>query len=155
LWYRCLSIFKLIPPVRTRILEDQDPSLGTHRYDALIVDNNMPFNTLRVGDLIVFHPTAQHTTVISKVTQIATDSNSGENIVRTQNNVNPVLQQNCIGKVVYIIQRLGVGIDSTLAHGVGSSRTPSPISASVDDHLWDCNWHYDYNGVMNGGSECY
>jgi hypothetical protein len=70
------------------IMTNDSPSLGTHRYDALIVDH-IPFDNLK-----------------TKVTQILNDLNKGES-VKTNDSVNPISQQNYIGKVMYVIQGLG------------------------------------------------
>jgi len=92
--------------------------------DFVIVSHNVPFNILRIGDIIVFRTfgttdTGQHEIIVHRVAQIVNDN--GNRIVRTKGDANdgsipgldyPIFQQNYIGKVVYVIPKLGVITDA-------------------------------------------
>lgn len=87
-----------------------------HKDDVVIVDRSVPFDTLKIGDIIVFRTfgitnTGQHEIIIHRIAQIVNDIN-GQSIVRAKGDANndsipsldyPVYRQNYIGKVVYIL----------------------------------------------------
>ena len=89
--------------------------------DFVIVSHNVPFDGLKVGDIIVFRTfgttdTGQHEIIVHRVAQIVTDSH-GDRIIRTKGDANadsipsldyPIFQQNYTGKVVYVIPQLGI-----------------------------------------------
>ncbi|MGA8082848.1 MAG: S26 family signal peptidase [Candidatus Nitrosopolaris sp.] len=93
--------------------------------DFVIVSHNVPFSSLKVGDIIVFktHGTddsEQHETIVHRVTEIVTDPFNSQRIIITKGHANPysipgvdypIFQQNYIGKVVYVIPKLGVITD--------------------------------------------
>jgi signal peptidase I len=93
--------------------------------DFVIVSHNIPFNSLKVGDIIVFksygtEDSGQHENIVHRVAQIVTDPFTGQRIIRTKGDANPgsipgvdypIFQQNYIGKVVYVIPKVGVITD--------------------------------------------
>ena len=97
-------------------------SPNLHQNDMVIVDSHIPFNSVKIGDIIVFRTsypnpdTGQHEIIIHRVAQIVTDPSNGQRIIRTKGDANPgsipqldypVFQQNYIGKVVLVIPKLG------------------------------------------------
>ena len=88
--------------------------------DGVIVDSHIPFNSLKVGDIIVFRTfgtidSGQHVIIIHRVARIVTDSQD-HRILRTKGDANPeslpaldypIFQQNYIGKVVNVVPQLG------------------------------------------------
>ncbi|MBV9178020.1 MAG: signal peptidase I [Nitrososphaeraceae archaeon] len=79
------------------------------------------FNNLKVGDIIVFKSygvtrTGQHLTIVHRVAAIRMDIHSNR-IIRTKGDANPIsiplvdypiIEKNYIGKVVYVIPKLGI-----------------------------------------------
>ena len=96
------------------------PNLNINDY--VIVSHNVPFNSLKVGDIIVFKTygtddSGQHITIVHRVAEIVTDPINGQKIIRTKGDANPdsipgadypIFEQNYIGKVVYVIPKLGI-----------------------------------------------
>ena len=96
------------------------PNLNINDY--VIVSHNVPFNSLKVGDIIVFKTygtddSGQHITIVHRVAEIATDPINDQKIIRTKGDANPdsipgadypIFEQNYIGKVVYVIPKLGI-----------------------------------------------
>ena len=95
--------------------------------DFVIVSHNISFESLKVGDIIVFRTyypnpdTGQQEIIVHRVAQIVTDPDNGQRIIRTKGDANPgsipqldypIFQQNYIGKVVYVIPQLGVITDA-------------------------------------------
>jgi signal peptidase I len=95
--------------------------------DFVIVSHNIPFDNLKVGNIIVFRTyypnpdTGQQEIIVHRVAQIVTDPDNGQRIIRTKGDANPgsipqldypIFQQNYIGKVVYVIPQLGVITDA-------------------------------------------
>jgi signal peptidase I len=90
--------------------------------DYVIVSHNVPFNSLQVGDIIVFKTygtddSGQHITIVHRVAEIVTDPINGQKIIRTKGDANPdsipgadypIFEKNYIGKVVYVIPKLGI-----------------------------------------------
>jgi signal peptidase len=106
--------------------------------DGVIVDSHIPFNSLKVDDIIVFRTfgtidSGQHI-VIHRVARIVTDS-QGHKILRTKGDANPdsipaldypIFEQNYIGKVVNVVPQLGIiSADNFSAanSGVGNNAT--------------------------------
>ena len=135
----CFSIYAQIPPSllnSTYILTDDSMSPNLHQDDGVFVDSHVPFNSLKVGDIIVFKTygtdaSGNHTTIVHRVAEIVIDKSNGHKVLRTKGDANPdsipaldypVFQQNYIGKVVYIIPKLGVVLanikNSTVATNV-------------------------------------
>jgi signal peptidase I len=96
------------------------PNLNINDY--VTVSHNVPFNSLKVGDIIVFKTygtdnSGQHITVVHRVAEIVTDPINGQKVIRTKGDANPdsipgadypIFEQNYIGKVVYVIPKLGI-----------------------------------------------
>ena len=95
--------------------------------DFVIISHNIPFDNLKVGDIMVFRTyypnpdTGQQEIIVHRVAQIVTDPANGQRIIRTKGDANPgsipqldypIFQQNYIGKVVYVIPQLGVITDA-------------------------------------------
>jgi len=105
--------------------------------DLLVIDHNYSYDNLKVGDIIVFNTPGvnnkgQHLTIVHRVAEIITvptikrgsggrsdqnNSNNIINIIRTKGDANPgsirlldypIRQQNYIGKVVYVIPKVGL-----------------------------------------------
>jgi signal peptidase len=90
--------------------------------DFVIVSHNVPFNSLKVGDIIVFKTygtddSGQHETIVHRVAEIISDPSENQRIIRTKGDANPdsipgadypIFQPLYIGKVVYVIPKLGV-----------------------------------------------
>src|SRR5690242_8664982 len=89
--------------------------------DFVVINHNIPFNNLRVGDIIVFKspgsviPNEQHETIVHRIVQIYTGI--GNEVIRTKGDANddsisyidyPIRDKNYIGKVVYVIPKLGL-----------------------------------------------
>ena len=93
--------------------------------DFVIVSHNVPFNGLKLGDIIVFKTygtddSGQHETIVHRVAEIVTDPSNGQRVIRTKGDANPdsipgvdypIFQPLYIGKVVYVIPKLGVITD--------------------------------------------
>lgn len=90
--------------------------------DFVIINHNIPFNHLKIGDIIVFKsigsliPNEQHETIVHRIVHISTGV-EGNRIITTKGDANaesipyidyPIREQNYIGKVVYVIPKLGV-----------------------------------------------
>jgi signal peptidase I len=96
------------------------PNLNVN--DFVIVSHNVPFNSLKIGDIIVFKTygtdaSGNHATIVHRVAEIVTDQSNGQKIIRTKGDANPnsipgvdypIFQPLYIGKVVYVIPKLGV-----------------------------------------------
>jgi signal peptidase len=89
--------------------------------DFVVINHNILFKNLRVGDIIVFKspssliPNEQHETIVHRVVQIYTGT--GNEDIRTKGDANegsipyidyPIRDKNYVGKVVYIIPKLGL-----------------------------------------------
>jgi signal peptidase len=90
--------------------------------DFVITNHNIPFSNLKVGDVIVFKsplsliPDEQHETIVHRIVHISTGID-GNRVIRTKGDANdgsipyidyPIREQNYIGKVVYVIPKLGL-----------------------------------------------
>ena len=96
------------------------PNLNINDY--VIVSHSVPFNSVKVGDIIVFKTygtdaSGNHATIVHRVAEIITDQSNGQKIIRTKGDANPdsipgvdypIFDKNYIGKVVYVIPKLGV-----------------------------------------------
>jgi len=96
------------------------PNLNINDY--VIVSHNVPFNGLKVGDIIVFKTygtdnSGQHITIVHRVAEIVTDPINGQKVIRTKGDANPdsipgadypIFEKNYIGKVVHVIPKLGI-----------------------------------------------
>ena len=86
--------------------------------DVLIVKdgNSNSFDSLKIGDVIVFHAAAEDRVIVHRVAEIQTGSH-GERILTTKGDANdasipgvdnPIRVSQYIGKVVYVIPGLGL-----------------------------------------------
>ena len=96
------------------------PNLNINDY--VIVSHNVPFNGLKVRDIIVFKTygtdnSGQHITIVHRVAEIVTDPINGQKVIRTKGDANPdsipgadypIFEKNYIGKVVHVIPKLGI-----------------------------------------------
>lgn len=82
-------------------------------FDVIVVNGNIPFSQLKLGDIIVFHAYAEDKVIVHRVAEILSQD---PRIVRTKGDANPgsipgidypVAQQNYIGKVIYVIPQIG------------------------------------------------
>ena len=89
--------------------------------DFVIINHNIPFSNLKVGDIIVFKspgsliPNEQHETIVHRIVHISTGSEG--RVITTKGDANdgsipyidyPLREQNYVGKVVYVIPKLGL-----------------------------------------------
>ena len=95
------------------------PNLNINDY--VIVSQRVPFNSLKIGDIIVFKTygtdnSGQHITIVHRVAEIVTDPINGQKVIRTKGDANPdsipgadypIFEKNYIGKVVHVIPKLG------------------------------------------------
>src|SRR5262249_16421886 len=101
------------------IMASSSMSPSLRQNDEAIVDIHVPFNSLKVRDIIIFktyYDTGQGEIMVHRVARIATDPDNGQRIIRTKGDANPgsipqldypIFQQNYIGKVLYVIPQLG------------------------------------------------
>lgn len=90
--------------------------------DFVITNHYIPFSNLKVGDIIVFKSPSslisneQHETIVHRIVHLSTGI-EGNRIITTKGDANdgsipdidyPISEQNYIGKVVYIIPKLGL-----------------------------------------------
>ena len=85
--------------------------------DILIVRDGGSWQDLRIGDIIVFNrPEGGDRVIVHRIADIDMDAN-GERIVRTRGDANPasipgtdypIMQDDYIGKVIYVIPGIGV-----------------------------------------------
>ncbi|MDE1766386.1 MAG: signal peptidase I [Thaumarchaeota archaeon] len=82
-------------------------------FDVIVVNGNDPFDQLKIGDIIVFHASAEDKVIVHRVAEIL---NQDPRIIRTKGDANPgsipgvdypIAKQNYIGKVVYVIPQIG------------------------------------------------
>jgi signal peptidase I len=89
--------------------------------DFVIINHNIPFSNLKVGDIIVFEspgsliPNEQHETIVHRIVHISTGIEG--RVITTKGDANdgsipyidyPLRQENYVGKVVYVIPKLGL-----------------------------------------------
>ncbi|HVX02897.1 MAG TPA: signal peptidase I [Nitrososphaera sp.] len=85
--------------------------------DILVVRNGGSWDTLKVGDIIVFNmPDGEDRVIVHRVAEIAENS-AGDRVIRTKGDANPasipgtdypIHKENYIGKVIYVIPGAGV-----------------------------------------------
>lgn len=82
-------------------------------FDVIVVNGNIPFNQLKIGDIIVFHAAAEDKVIVHRVAEMLSQN---PRVIRTKGDANPgsipgvdfpVAQQNYIGKVVYVVPQIG------------------------------------------------
>ena len=83
-------------------------------FDVIIVQGNVPFDHIKVGDIIVFNRPMVHDRVI--VHRVAEILNENPLVIRTKGDANPgsipgtdfpITKQDYIGKVEYVIPQIG------------------------------------------------
>ncbi len=83
-------------------------------FDVIVVQGNVPFEKINIGDIIVFNRPQIHDKVI--VHRVAEILNNDPKIIRTKGDNNPgsipgtdypITKQDYIGKVVYVIPQIG------------------------------------------------
>ena len=127
-----------IPPVNSTFLViNNDMSPYLHQNDTVVVDSHFPFDSLKVGDIIVFRTfgttdSGQHEIIVHRVAQIVTDTH-GDRILRTKGDANdasipsldyPIFQQNYIGKVIYVLPSgANGGVGNNLTNNGSGSNT--------------------------------
>jgi len=85
--------------------------------DVLVVRNGGSWDTLHVGDIIVFNrPDGEDRVIVHRVAEIGENS-AGDRVIRTKGDANPasipgtdypIHKDNYIGKVVYVLPGAGV-----------------------------------------------
>ncbi|MCH8859954.1 MAG: signal peptidase I, partial [Thaumarchaeota archaeon] len=83
-------------------------------FDVLVVQGNDPFESVKIGDIIVFNrPSGQDRVIVHRVTSI---TNEDPFTIRTKGDANPtsipgtdfpVTEEEYIGKVAYVIPQVG------------------------------------------------
>lgn len=82
-------------------------------FDVIVVNGNVPFDQLKLGDIIVFHAPAEDKVIVHRVAEIL---NQNPRIIRTKGDANPgsipgvdfpLAKQNYIGKVEYVVPQIG------------------------------------------------
>jgi len=110
------NVYAQAPIASLFLLKNNSMLPNLHKDDIVIVDRYVPFNTLKIGDIIVFRTfgitnTGQHEIIIHRVAQIVNDTH-GQTVINAKGDANPdsipsidypVYRQNYIGKVVYIL----------------------------------------------------
>ncbi len=83
-------------------------------FDVIVVNGNIPFDQLKLGDIIVFYVPVTHDKVI--VHRVAEILNQNPLTIRTKGDANPgsipgidfpIMKGDYIGKVVYVIPQIG------------------------------------------------
>ncbi|MDE1725638.1 MAG: signal peptidase I [Thaumarchaeota archaeon] len=83
-------------------------------FDVIVVNGNLPYEQLKVGDIIVFNRPVTHDKVI--VHRVAEILSQDPRIIRTKGDANPgsipgtdfpISKVDYIGKVVYVIPQIG------------------------------------------------
>jgi signal peptidase I len=111
-----ISVSAQTPIASMFLSKNNSMSPNLHQNDIVIVDRNIPFDTLKIGDIIVFRTfgttnAGQHEIIIHRVIQTLTDTH-GQKVIRAKGDANPesipsidypVFLQSYIGKVVYIL----------------------------------------------------
>ena len=123
IWFGIRFAFGSNNPFYVVASESMVPKLNVG--DLLIVKHDSvgftAFNDLKIGDIIVFKTPGvtsdgQHKIIVHRVAQIVND-NDGNRVIRTKGDANPssipfldypIREKNYIGKVVYIIPRIGL-----------------------------------------------
>jgi len=83
-------------------------------FDVIVVQGNVPFDNLKVGDIIVFNrPTGHDRVIVHRVAEILSENPL---VIRTKGDANPgsipgtdfpITKQDYIGKVEYVIPQIG------------------------------------------------
>ena len=95
--------------------------------DFVIINHNVPFDQLKVGDIIVFkspeiQEDGKQETIVHRIAKIQTDVD-GNRVVRTKGDANaesipgidyPIREGNYLGKVTFVIPKLRVNYKNTI-----------------------------------------
>ena len=82
-------------------------------FDVIVINGNIPFDHIKVGDIIVFHAPAEDLVIVHRVAEVL---NQNPLTIRTKGDANPgsipgvdfpITQGNYIGKVVYVVPQIG------------------------------------------------
>ena len=106
------------------VSESMVPNLN--KGDMVVINHNIPFNGLKIGDIIVFTTPGKttegtHKVIIHRVADIiisnSLSTRQEEEIIRTKGDANPasialmdypIKELNYIGKVVFVIPKIGL-----------------------------------------------
>lgn len=119
IWVGIELVFGVINPFYVVASESMVPQLKVG--DFVIINHNVRFDDLRVGNVIVFKEPVADTgqepeTIVHRIRAIGIDS-LGNEVVVTKGDANPdsipgidypITHENYIGKVVYVIPKLGL-----------------------------------------------
>ncbi|MGI0047388.1 MAG: signal peptidase I [Nitrosotalea sp.] len=82
-------------------------------FDVIVVNGNVPFDQLKLGDIIVFHAPSENIVIVHRVAEII---NQNPLTIRTKGDANPgsipgvdypIMKGDYIGKVVYVVPQIG------------------------------------------------
>ena len=111
---------RAVNPLYVAISESMVPNLNIG--DIVVINRNVPFDSLNLRDIIVFTTSgktteSEHKTIVHRIADIETSRNSATSIITTRGDANPrpvalmdypIKGQNYIGKVVFTIPRVGM-----------------------------------------------
>jgi signal peptidase I len=117
-WFGAKNVLVVSNPIYLIPSESMLPSLNVG--DVVVIRNGQGFSfeDLKVGDIIIFHTDdAGGRTIVHRIVEIYTDATSGERLVKTKGDNNPISyenfdypikQQDYYGKVIYVIPLVGL-----------------------------------------------
>ena len=119
IWVGIQIAFGVINPFYVVASESMVPKLKVG--DFVVINHNIQFDTLKIGDIIVFKEPVpdkgqEPETICNRIRAIGIDS-LGNKVVVTKGDANPdsipgidypIMHDNYIGKVVYVIPQLGL-----------------------------------------------
>lgn len=85
-------------------------------YDVLVVNGNVPFEDIKVGDIIVFNRPSGHDRVIVHRVETILDDRPDSKTIRTKGDANPIsipgtdypiTKEEYIGRVIYWVPQIG------------------------------------------------
>jgi signal peptidase len=112
IWASLLVVFGTANPFYVVSSGSMIPNLNI--FDVIVVQGNIVFDHIKVGDIIVFNRPNGHDKVI--VHRVAEILNQDPLVIRTKGDANPgsipgtdfpITKQDYIGKVVYVIPQIG------------------------------------------------
>ena len=125
-----------LPTASVFVLKSNSMFPTLRQDDMVIVDSNVSFASLKIGDIIAFKTygtddSGQHETIVHRIAEIATYPSNGQRIIKTKGDANPgsvpgldypIFQQDYIGKVVYLVSpNLIVNTNDTTGQGNNTS----------------------------------
>jgi signal peptidase I len=142
-------------------------------FDVIVVQGNVPFDHIKVGDIIVFNRPNVHDKVI--VHRVAEILNKDPLIIRTKGDNNPgsipgtdfpIAKEDYIGKVVYVIPQIGyvtriltppinyiiiaVIVGIMIVKQLGKSKSQTLLSGKTpDDHTGKTNNTNEFEKLPN------